>query len=175
MNKKYMIAMSIIIILSVFAFISYKSVDLLPTETVIKPSFETKEIHFADNYISFVIEDGTTVTFNLFGLQDVSTDSPSIFESVNYIEFNNNNIKIVDYEISQGDIFGNDQLFNLLVDIQLNSDEVEKVEEITIHYAQGKSQTFPFGSMMLKNDKEFNQQVLELTGLKYDCLSFAGT
>ncbi|MCM3763118.1 hypothetical protein M3212_20570 [Alkalihalobacillus oceani] len=128
------------------------------------PSTEPKELTFGDNYISYVLDEESTLTINLFGAQDVSTDGPSYFDSVGFISLENENIEIVDYEISQGDILDDQQLFNILLEVKLHSNEVEKANELTIHYNQVEEASFVFGTLILKDDNGFNQEDLDVTG-----------
>ena len=125
---------------------------------------EPANLKFADNYISYILQKGEVVTFNLFGAQPVSTHETTFLDSVNFISLGNDNIEIVDYEISQGDVFENHQLFNILIDVKIDSDELEKAKELTLHYGQNSAESFSFGEMVLKSDSGYDSEEIDLTG-----------
>lgn len=167
-RKKSVLLISIILVILLLALAGIWSMYFMGTngneEINITTMSEPMELKFADNYISYILERESTLQFNLFGAQDVSIDGPSYFDSVDFISLENQNIEIIDYEISQGDIFGDHQLFNIILEVKLNSDEVEEVSELTLHYNQVEEISFDFGTLILKDDIGFNQGDLDVTG-----------
>ncbi|GAE94034.1 hypothetical protein JCM21714_3163 [Gracilibacillus boraciitolerans JCM 21714] len=163
-RKNLTLLVAVILALSALIVIVLLSINNMSTDEDVTTSSKPEDLNFADNYISYILEEEETMRFNLFGAQDVSTDGPSFLDSVDFISLNNENIDIIDYEISQGDVFDNHQLFNILIDVQLDSDELEETTKLTIHYDQLSDAVFTFGTLILKNDKGFNQLELDVTG-----------
>ncbi|KMK91845.1 hypothetical protein [Rossellomorea marisflavi] len=122
------------------------------------------DVNFANNYISYVLEEGTTLQLNLFGAQNVSSKGPSYFDSVKNISLDNESIEIIDYEISKGQVFQTHQLFNIVLEVKLNSSSMEKSSQLTLRYEEGEEATFDIGRIILQDNQDFNQKELDVTG-----------
>lgn len=151
-------------VLLVIGFSSGAERSMAETDGKSAAQSEPATLTFADNYISYILKKGEVVTFNLFGAQPVSADDTTFLDSVNFISLDNDHIEIVDYEISQGDVFENHQLFNILIDVKIDSNELEKAKELTVHYGQNSAESFSFGEMVLKSSDGYDTEELDLTG-----------
>lgn len=115
------------------------------------------ELSFANNYISYVIEDNETMLFNIFGALNVKKHDASILESINFLELDNSNIEIVNFEIDSGIVHQDYQLLNFLVELKVLSEDLESSTEIIINYNNNQKQYFNIGNITLIN--EDNSQI----------------
>lgn len=122
------------------------------------------EILFADNYISYVIEKDTTMSFNIFGIQKIDKKAPSITDEISDISFNNKDINIVNFNLDAGLINDGYQLFNFIIDVEILSNSIEKDNELTLYFKNGQAKSFNIGKIILQNDLIYEKDDISPSG-----------
>ncbi|QGH32864.1 hypothetical protein GI584_01815 [Gracilibacillus salitolerans] len=118
---------------------------------------DNKEIDltFADNYISYVLNN-ETVSVNIFGAKK---NIANLSDTIAGLELNNENIKIVEYEIDSGKTSNEHQLFNLMLDIKVLSNEIEKADTLRVTFDNNDSQEYNIGQMVVANEIDSSDHI----------------
>ncbi|WP_430789216.1 hypothetical protein VBD025_03145 [Virgibacillus flavescens] len=125
---------------------------------------DNNSLEFADNFISYVIEEDETMSFNIFGVQNTEKGNHLDAELISFLEFNNSNIEIVDFRLDSGLTHNNYKLINIIVEVKINSDNIENAEQLVVHFKNNKEKMYDFGSLTLQNDKRFVQNDISPKG-----------
>lgn len=125
------------------------------TNTSIDATMDKTNIIFGNNYISYVFDDQGD-SFNLFGIHKLS--DKSILDHFEDISFNNENIEIKSFKLEKGFIKNNYQLFNIIVDVKVLSDDVENADQIIILFDDNTTQAYDLGKLTLQNIGKFNEE-----------------
>ena len=128
---------------------------------------ETKETNngvdllFGKNFISYVIEEGKSMDFNLLGVQDLKTNKTSIEKIIENIKFNNPNVEILDYQLSIGNQYQHYQLFNIIFTVKVLTENVESAEKLTVQFKDGSEEVYDFGHLSIVTDSNYHKEHLE--------------
>lgn len=124
-------------------------------------------LKFGNNFISYIIENEDGMSFNIFGVQNIKDNDSSLTDLVSSVEFNNPNIKVVDYQVDTGVVYENYKLINILVTTQVLTDKVETADQLLIQYGNESVKAYDFGSLAIQNNVSFQNQHIEPFG-KYN-------
>ncbi|WP_349408692.1 hypothetical protein [Pseudalkalibacillus sp. SCS-8] len=119
------------------------------------------ELRFGENYINYVVPDQDTMAFNILGV--LKSDS-SLQDLVTSVDTNNPNIKVVDYKADTGTEHKGYKLVNIILTIEVLSDDIEKADQLLIQFNNEEPIAFDMGLMVIQNDKGFQRHHLEPTG-----------
>ncbi|MDZ7836290.1 MAG: hypothetical protein U5K84_14105 [Alkalibacterium sp.] len=101
---------------------------------------ETKLI-FANNYISYVIED-ETMAFNLFAIQLADSPHKITNDTITSLDIENENIEVMDFSVESGISHKGYTLVNFIVDISVKGSDVEKADELSISWNEQSVEYF---------------------------------
>lgn len=146
-----------IIILGIIAAAIIFSIRSQSHTTALEQNEEVNhlELVFSHNFVSYVIGVDHPSSFNLFAILNVQTSESSFEELDISLDFANENVEIVDYEIHFGMEHQEYRLLNFIIDVNISGDEIEEVEELIVQFANGEKQSYEIGSWTLQNDKGF--------------------
>lgn len=122
------------------------------------------ELIFGKNFISHIMEDGQSMTFNIFGVQKASGENPLSADLINYMEFDNSKLEIINYEVSIGETYREYSFFNILTEIKVNSDGIEGANNLLIQFKDDKQKTYDIGKIILKNDEAYTEEHIQPKG-----------
>ncbi len=132
----------LIIVVLIVGFIN------LPSNDKKAKNNEEIDLTFADNYISYVLND-EIVSVNIFGAKKNITN---LSDAIIGLELNNENIEIVEYEIDTDKNSNEHRLFNLMLDIKVLSNEIEKADTLRVTFDNYDSQEYHIGQMVVTNE-----------------------
>lgn len=112
------------------------------------------DLIFADNYISYVLNN-ETVSINIFGAKR----STSNFSKITGVKLNNENIEIDGFEIDLGMTDHEYQLFNIMLDIRVSGTGIEKADTIAINFNNNDSQKYKVGQIIVVNETKTSQHI----------------
>lgn len=123
-------------------------------------------LEFANNFISYVIEDNENgMAFNIFGVQNIKGNRISPLESlVSSVEFNNSNIKVLDYQIDSGVVYEDYRLFNIIITAQVLTNNVETADQLLFQFGNKDITPFNFGNITVQNNNSFQDKHFEPSG-----------
>lgn len=122
------------------------------------------ELIFGKNFISNVVEEGHSMTFNIFGVQKATEQDSLSADLIHYIELGNPQLEIIDYDVSLGESYKGYRFFNILTEIQVKGDDIEEANNLLIQFKDNKKETYDIGKIMLKNDKEYTEDHIQPKG-----------
>ncbi len=117
-------------------------------------------ILFADNYVSYVLQNDDPMSFNIFAVEDVSKGDASLSDLINGVTVNNANIETLDFSVEEGITTNHYQLVNMIVEFKVLTDDIEKAEQIKISLKNGEVRSYDIGEIILQNDKLFQKDDL---------------
>lgn len=151
--------MSMLLIASVFVYFTQKN-----TRDARSIHIDEMELIFANHYISYVIETDKRMSFNVFGVFRDQQGVPLLTESISSVALNNQNLEIVDFSIETGITHEDYTLFNMIIDVQVLSDHVERADRIHVYFDDQQMKSFPIGEMTIQNAKRFASSDFAPTG-----------
>lgn len=158
-------AIAAVVVFACILFVVYLVLKA-QTSSVTAPNIE---LIFGDHLISYVLEDDDLITFSLFGVQSLSKHPVDLSEAIIGLEFNNPRIKIENFQFLTGACHNHYQLFNLLVDVNLTSKDVEKTDTLIVHTKRG-TKRYPIGEMILTNHQGNVAEIFEIVNGEYRVL-----
>ncbi|MCZ0702021.1 hypothetical protein J2T56_003124 [Natronobacillus azotifigens] len=111
---------------------------------------------FGRNYISYNL-DNEDVRFNIFGVLENGGNLEALDQLITDVAFNNTNMSIVDYHFDQAEAQGDYQLFNLLINVESSSNQIESSDRFIISFKDGKSREYEFGKAVVTNINADNE------------------
>lgn len=137
---------------------------LVNITTRTKERTEEVNLLFGDNFISYVIDDKNGMSFNIFGVQDIRKHNSSLKDQVTSIAFHNPNIKVVDYKVDTGISQNGYRLVNMIVTVQVLTNNVEKADKLFVQFDHEKTTTHDFGEITVQNSLPFQKEHLAPSG-----------
>jgi hypothetical protein len=122
------------------------------------------DLKFADNFISYIIEDKEAMSFNIFGIQKIKDNDSSLTNLVSSVEFNNPNINIVDYQVDTGIVYEGYKLVNIIVTAEALTNNVETADQFLIQFNNEDVKAYDIGNVTIQNDIPYQNEHLEPKG-----------
>lgn len=147
-RKKILLILVIIVIIIIFtSLIFYEKENKAHVNKA-----DNIELLFANNYISYILDENN-MSFNIFGVRKVENEETKvpITEMITDVSFNNENIKITNFNLDEGLINNGYQLFNFIVDIEVSGSDIEKADQFVVHFNSGKVNNYDIGDVTLQN------------------------
>ncbi|WP_053367702.1 hypothetical protein [Bacillus sp. FJAT-27245] len=121
-------------------------------------------LEFADNFISYVIDDENGAVLNLFAVQEVREKNVNLEELVTSVRFANPSIEVVDFKVDAGMVHKGYKLVNFRVTARVVGDELERENKLKIWFGNGKTATYRFGELAVQNGSGFEKGHFVPTG-----------
>lgn len=138
----------------VFLFL-FQNTKTFSNETTYSDKFELK---FANNFISYVINDQESMSFNLFAIQEVTNKNYSLEKLVSSIEFNNPKIKITDFEVDTGIKHKGYKLINIIVNVEVLTNEIEEANTLLIQFNNEDVRPYEMGKIIVQSNRNFEKE-----------------
>lgn len=119
-----------------------------------QPTHATEaQLIFADNYISYVIED-ETMAFNLFAIQPADSPHKVTTDNITSLDIENENIDIVDFSVDSGITHKGYTLINFIIAVSVRGNEIETADELALSWDEQSIVHLKIGEMTLKNKEK---------------------
>lgn len=141
-------------------FIKYNKVSGVSSDSDIA---DVINLEFADNFISYIIEEEDEMSFNIFGVVKDDTDI-KLQNVISLVEFNNPNINVVDFEVDTGIVHDGYRLVNIMVTTELLTNNIEQANKLIIQFNDEETKNYDMGLITVQNNKLFNDKHLEPSG-----------
>ncbi|WP_409271345.1 hypothetical protein V1499_18050 [Neobacillus sp. SCS-31] len=115
------------------------------------------KLEFADNFISYVIDDENGAVLNLFAVQDVWNKNVALENLITSVQFENPNIEVVDFKVDSGMVHQGYKLVNFQVTARVLTGELERENKLKIWYGDEKTATYRFGELVVQNGAGFEK------------------
>src|SRR5690242_6846902 len=96
-NKKYLV-IGLCIVVFMFSILLFLNENKKEQAS----GKEAPKLKFANNFISYVVDDNEEVSFNIFAAENVKTHTSNLENSVDYIDLNNPNIEVGNFKVNTG-------------------------------------------------------------------------
>ncbi|WP_222928842.1 hypothetical protein [Neobacillus piezotolerans] len=121
-------------------------------------------LQFADNFISYAVDDENGAVFNLFAVQDVRNRNVPLEDLITLVQFANPNIEVVDFKVDTGMVHKGYKLVNLRLTARVLTDELERDNKLKIWFGNEKTATYRFGELVVQNGTGFQDGHFVPTG-----------
>ncbi|WP_316569122.1 hypothetical protein [Neobacillus sp. YIM B06451] len=124
------------------------------------PAFSKDEeikLEFADNFISYVIDDENGAELNFIAVQDVWNKNVDLGNLITSVRFENPNIEVVDFKVDSGMIHQGYKLVNFRVTARVLSGELERENKLKIWFGDEKTAIYRFGELVVQNGAGFEK------------------
>lgn len=128
------------------------------------------ELVFGDHLISYVLDDNEVMTFNLFGVQPLSKNGMDLSEFIKDVKFENPHIEILNFQLHTHYQHEKYQLFNLMVDVILNSKNIERTSTLIVQNFQGETKKYSIGEIVLTAKYQEFEEVFDIVNGEYTVL-----
>ncbi|TXL61644.1 hypothetical protein FHP05_13220 [Cerasibacillus terrae] len=156
------VVLSVVIIITTLIFVINYKFNQTDKEVAIYNN--QVELLFGKNFISHVMDDGQSMTFNIFGVQKVTDQGSLTMDLIASMELDNPQLEIVNYDLSLGETYEEYQFFNILTKIKIDSDDIEEANNLIINFKSNGKKTYDIGKIILKNNKGYTNGRIQPKG-----------
>ncbi len=157
-NKKYLV-IGLCIVVFMFSILLFLNENKKEQAS----GKEAPKLKFANNFISYVVDDNEEVSFNIFAAENVKTHTSNLENSVDYIDLNNPNIEVGNFKVNTGFNQDNYELVNFVIDVTSTTTNIEQAKEMIIHFKDGSKKSYNFGQINIQRKKNLSQH-LDVSG-----------